>query len=180
VPGGLTTRARHAGGGLLRDVALVALVFLLGGVVGGLLWRWLWTPLQGTVLDGTWYPATNTSAFSSTGIFVLLGLGLGLLLGVSSALLTDRRELMTLGLVVAGSLLAAGVMLVLGRLGMPADPSRLARTAADGARLPGTLAVSGWTPVVAWPTGALLGLFVVFIGLSRKPVDQPSPVDPAG
>lgn len=158
----------------------MALVFALGGAVGGVLWRWLWTPLHGTVLDGTWYPATNASEFSATGIYVLLGLGLGLLLGAFSALVTDRRELVTLGFVVAGSLLAAGAMLAIGRLGMPADPSRLARTAADGTQLPGTLRVTGWTPVVAWPTGALVGLFVVFIGLSRKRADQQSSVDTAG
>ena len=176
----MTTRARHAGGGLVRDVVLVLLLFGLGGVVGGLVWRWLWTPLRGTVLDGTWYPATNASEFSATGIYVLVGLGAGLVLGVLSALVTDRRELVTLGLVVVGSLLAAVAMLAIGRLGMPADPSRLARTAADGTQLPGTLTVTGWTPMVAWPTGALLGLFVVFIGLARKPVDQPSPVGTAG
>lgn len=176
----MTTRARHAGGGLLRDIVPVVLASALAGVVGGVLWRWLWTPLRGTVLDGTWYPATNASEFSATGIFVLLGLGLGVLLGAVSALLTDRRELLALGLVLVGSVLAAATMIAVGRLGMPADPNDLARTAADGTRLPGTLRITGWTPVVAWPAGALLGLFVVFVGLSPKPVDQQSPVDPAG
>ncbi len=117
MPGGLTTRVRHAGGGLLRDVVLVLVTFAAGGLVGGLLWRWLWSPLRGTVLDGTWYPDTNASEFSATGIYVLVGLGLGLVLGAMSALLTDRRELVMLGLVVGGSLIAAGVMLAAGRAG---------------------------------------------------------------
>ena len=179
MPRGLTP-AHHAAGGLLRDVVLVLLLFGLGGAGGGLLWRWLWTPLHGTVLDGTWYPATNSSDFSATGLYVLIGLGLGLVLGVVSGLVTDRRELVTLGLVVAGSLLAAEVMRAVGAIGMPADPSVLARSAADGTQLPGTLIVRGWTPVVAWPAGALVGLFVVFIGLTRKPVEERHRVDAAG
>ncbi len=180
MPRGLTTGARHAGGGLLREVVLVLLLFGLGGLVGGALWRWLWTPVSGTVFEGVWYPATNTSEFSATGLYVLIALGLGLVLGVLSALVTDRRELLVLGLVVVGSLLAAWLMLLVGGLGMPADPTALAATTANRTELPSTLTVRGWSPYVAFPTGALVGLCVVFIGVSRKPADQPHPVDSAG
>ena len=179
MPRGLT-RARHAGGGLVRDVVLVPLLFGIGGVVGGMVWRWLWTPLRGTAFQGVWYPATNSSDFSATGLYVLIGLGVGLVLGVLSALVTDRRELLTLGLVVLGSLLAAWVMLLVGEVGMPADPSRLAAGAGDRTPLPGTLTVRGWSPYGAFPTGALLGLCVVFVGVSRKPGDEPPPDDTAG
>ena len=174
------TPARHAGGGLVRDVVLLLVLFGVTGVVGGVLWRWLWSPIRGTVLDGVWYPDTNASPFSATGLYVLIGLGVGLVAGVLGALVTDRRELVTLGLVTVGSLLAAWLMLLVGGLGMPADPSDLARSASDGARLPGTLMVTGWSPFVALPTGALLGLCVVFVGLSRKPVDEHSSVGAAG
>lgn len=151
---------------------LVLLLFGVGGLLSGGLWRWLWTPPRGTVADGVWFPAAEGSDFAATGLYVLVGLGVGLLLGVLSGLVTDRRELLTLGLVVAGSLLAGWVMLRVGELGMPVDPTRLAPRAADGTRLPGTLTVAGWIPLAAFPCGALLGLFVVFVGLSRKPVDQ--------
>ncbi|WP_432478718.1 hypothetical protein [Nocardioides sp. GXQ0305] len=174
------TRARHAGGGLVRDVVLVVLLFALAGVVGGLVWRWIWTPMRGTVLDGVWYPATNSSPFSATGLYVLVALVTGLLAGLIGALVTDRRELVTLVLVAGGSLLAGWVMLQVGAIGMPADPTTLARSADDGTRLPGTLTVTGWSPLVAFPTGALLGLFVVFVGLSRKPAEQPDSVGTAG
>ena len=165
------TPARHAGGGLVRDVALLLVLLGVAGVAGGLLWRWLWSPIRGTVLDGVWYPDTNASPFSATGLYVLIALGVGMVAGVLGALLTDRRELVTLGLVAAGSLLAGWLMLLIGGVGMPADPVDLARSAADGARLPGTLAVTGWSPLVALPTGALRGLCVVFVGLSRKPAE---------
>ncbi len=174
------TGARHASGGLVRDVVLVLLLFGVAGVAGGLLWRWLWTPLRGTVLGGVWYPATNSSPFSATGLYVLIALGVGLLAGVLSALVSDRRELVTLGLVTVGSLLAGWVMLQIGRIGMPADPSVLARSTPDRAELPGTLMVTGRSPFVAFPTGALLGLCVMFVGLSRKPIDQHDSVGAAG
>jgi hypothetical protein len=174
------TAARHAEGGLVRDVVLVLLLFGLAGVAGGALWQWLWTPISGTVLGGVWYPATNSSAFSATGLYVLVALGLGLVAGLFAALVADRRELVTLGLVVVGSLLAGWVMLRVGAIGMPADPFDVARTAADGTRLPATLAVTGWSPLVAFPTGALLGLCVMFVGVSRKPVDEPSSVGADG
>lgn len=174
------TGARHASGGVVRDVVLVLLLFAVAGVAGGLLWRWLWTPLRGTVLGGVWYPATNSSPFAATGIYVLVGLGVGLVAGVLAALVTDRRELLTLGLVAVGSLLAGWVMLQIGGIGMPADPHELARSTPDRAQLPGTLAVTGWSPFVAFPTGALLGLCVMFVGLSRKPVEQHDSVGAAG
>jgi len=180
VPRGLTSPARHAGGGLVRDVALVLVLFGLGGVAGGLLWRWLWTPFRGTVLDGVWYPQTNSSSFSATGIFVLLGLGLGLVLGVLSALLTDRRELLMLGLVLAASLLAGWVMVSVGSIGMPADPSRVALTAPDRTQLPATLVVRGWSPYGAFPAGALIGLGGVFVGVTRTPEFPSTRGDHAG
>ena len=176
----MTPGARHAGGGLLRDVVLVLLLFGLGGLAAGLLWRWLWTPLSGTVFQRVWYPDTNASPFSATGLYVLIALGVGILAGLLSALLTDRRELVVLGLVVAGSVLAAWVMLEVGGFGMPADPNDLAADAANGTRLPGTLTVTGWPPLGAFPAGALLGLCVVFLGLSRKPSEHPHSVGTAG
>ena len=156
------------------------LLFGVGGLLCGGLWRWLWTPPRGTVASGVWFPTPEGSDFAATGLYVLVGLGAGLLLGMLIALVTDRRELLTLGLVVAGSLLAGWVMLRVGELGMPADPSRLAPRAADGTRLPGTLTITGWIPLAAFPIGALVGLFGVFVGLSRKPVDQQRERPPDG
>ena len=170
MPRGLTSGARHAGGGAVRDVVLVLVLFGVGGLLCGGLWRWLWTPPRGTVAHGVWFPAVEGSDFAATGLYVLIGLGAGLLLGVLSGLVSDRRELLTLGLVVAGSLLAGWVMLRVGELGMPADPNQLAPRAADGTQLPGTLTITGRSPLAAFPAGALVGLFVVFVGLSRKPL----------
>ncbi len=172
--------ARHARGGVPRDVALVLGLFALGGLGGGLLWRWLWTPFRGTAFQGVWYPQVNSSPFAGTGTYVLVGLGIGVLLGALSAIVADRRELLTLALVLAGSGLAAWIMLGVGKLGMPADPSVVARHVADRTMLPATLTVHGWSPLGALPAGAMIGVFVVFVGITRKPVDQPISADTAG
>ena len=56
------------------------------------------------------------------------------------------------------------------------DPVALARSAPDGTRLPGTLVVTGASPFVALPVGALVALVVVFFGLGRPGRRRPSRV----
>ena len=183
MPEQLIPAARHATGrGWLRDAGLVLAIFALGGVVAGLAWRWLWTPTSGVVVDGVWVADGEgvREAFSGTGLYVLVGLAAGVCLGVLSALLADRQELVTLALVVVGSVLAGWLMLRVGTIGLPPDPQPLAAAAADRTRLPGTLEVTGWSPFVALPSGALAGLCVVFVGLSRKPPEVPPPIHSAG
>ena len=71
------------------------------------------------------------------------------------------------GGVVVGSVLAGWVMYRVGVALAPPDPGPLARTARAGTRLPGTLKVSGASPFLALPAGALIGLIIVFVGLAR-------------
>lgn len=181
--GELTSSARHAQkGAWVRDVVVVLLLFAVGGVVAGLVWHWLWTPPSGLVVDGVWYPdeAGLAVSFGGTGLYVVVGATAGLVLGVASALLADRRELLTLGLVVLGSVLAAWLMREVGTIDVPPNPQALAPGAEDYARLPGTLEVTGASPWVALPSGALAGLCAIFVGLSRKPVDDAPADDHAG
>lgn len=172
MPGQLSEPTHHVTkGAWMRDAAVVLALFVVGGAVAGLLWHWLWTPPTGRVLDGVWYPDEDglRAAFGGTGLYVVVGLGAGLLLGVASALLVDRRELLTLALVVAGSALGGWIMLEVGMIGVPTDPQVLAAGAGDDTRLPGTLTVAGGIPLIALPAGALAGLCAIFVGLSRKP-----------
>jgi hypothetical protein len=151
-------------------VAVVAL-FAAGGMLAGLVWEWLWTPPSGVVVDGEWLLDTEAlrADFSGTALYVLVATVTGLLLGTLAAMLFDRHELATLVAVVAGSALAAWLMWQVGhRLGPP-DPELVARSAEDGARVPGRLEVVGRSPFAALPSGALLGVVVVFIGLTRRP-----------
>jgi hypothetical protein len=150
------------------------------GALAGVVWQWLWTPTIGVVVDHRWSAGDALGLqheFSGTGWYVVVALVAGLIAGVGVALLVDRVPLLTLAAVVVGSALAAWVMLLVGSALGPPDPDIAARTADDGTRLPMELGVTGWSPWIALPSGALMGLLLVFIGLS--PRRQPPSVESA-
>jgi hypothetical protein len=152
------------------QAAVIVLVLVAAGALAGLLWEWLWTPPSGVVVDHQWVQDEEglRNDFSGTGLYVAVGALAGLLLGAAVALVFDRDELVTLAAVVFGSLLAAWVMYRVGLSLGPPDPAPLAEAAKDATRLPGTLEVAGESPFVAFPSGVLVGLLVVFFGLSRR------------
>ena len=162
-------------------VVLLAAVGALGAVV----WNWVWTPPVGVVSDHQWLAENEASLrgqFSSTGWFVVVASVAGLLGGVLVSFFLDRVPLVTLLAVVVGSAVATWVMLQVGAALGPADPHHLALTAKEGTHLPGQLQVShaspddvpGWlgftrhSPLIAFPTGALVGMTLVFLGLSAR------------
>ena len=154
----------------LRRAAVLLVVFAAAGVVAGLVWEWIWTPPSGVVieheylLDGDGLRAT----FSGTALYVLVGAVAGLLVGVGIAVLTEGAELVTLAAVAVGSALAGWLMLLVGTSVDPPDPGPVAETSEDLTELPDELEVSGWSPFVAFPSGALVGLTVVFVGLAGR------------
>lgn len=153
---------------LLRDVLLVLAGFAVGGVLCGVVWEWWWTPPTGTVVDGVWYPglASVREVFSGTALYVVVALLAGLLLGAASGWLFDRMELVTLLSVLVGSVLAGWLMLQTGSALAPPDPQVAAASAPNDTELRGTLRVSGTSPHLALPVGALAGLGAVFMGLA--------------
>lgn len=154
----------------VRRAAVVLVLFAVAGALAGVLWEWLWTPPTGVVLDREFLLDGEglRSAFSGTALYVLVAAVAGLLLGVGVAVLTDDSELVTLAAVLVGSVLAAWLMYVVGTALGPPDPGPLADRAQDMTRLPDDLQVSGWSPFVAFPSGALVGVTVVFVGLAGR------------
>jgi len=153
------------------ELGLVVAAFALGGAVAGFAWERLWTPATGVVVDHRWRPADALALqqqFSGTGWYVVVGTALGLVLGIVASLLVDRVPLLTLVAVVVGSALAAWLMLRVGVALGPPDPQHVAAAAKDGTRLPAQLTVSGRSPFIAFPLGALLGLVIVLIGLGPR------------
>lgn len=150
---------------LLLGVAILTGV----GAVAGVVWEWLWTPTVGVVVDHEWMAVDEQGlrgVFSGTGWYVVVGSVAGLLAGALVAMVLDRQPLLTLVAVVVGSVLGAWLMVQVGTSLGPPDPDRVARTAQDGTRLPTALEVTGASPWIAMPGGALLGLVLVFLGLS--------------
>lgn len=155
---------------LLR-LALLLAVFAAGGAVAGVVWEWLWTPPVGEVAGGRWLRDAEglREDVSGTALYIVVAVVAGLLLGVLAGLLSEDSELVTLVAVVLGSVLAGWLMLEVGQALGPTDPQVLAADADRGTRLPGRLEVSGRSPYVAFPAGALIGLLVVFVGFARHP-----------
>ena len=157
---------------VLLTVAVLA-AYALVGLGAGWAWHELWQPSDGVVFEKQWYADGEAlrQDFSGTGLYVLVAAGCGLALGVVFALVGGSRPVLTLVLCVAGSLLAAWLMLTLGeRLG-PSDPHELAKSAKDGTRLPSALRVSGLPPLLAFSLGSLAALalvFTLFHGNSRE------------
>lgn len=156
-----------------QGLAVLALFAGLGAAAG---WVWfrLWDSPPGVVADHTWYPDPympgQRADFDAIALYVLVALGAGLVGGVVCALLLDRSEVVTVVAVAAGSCLAAWLMAVVGTDLGPADPEVLARTAADGTKLSGDLALTGFSPYIALPFGALFALVVVFLAtVGRRP-----------
>lgn len=163
-----TTRPRISWGRVLRDVLLVLVIAAVAGAVCGVLWEMWWTPPSGLVLEGVWYPDAEgvRQLFSGTGLYVVIAVAGGVLVGASCAWLFDRVELATLTAVAFGSVLAAWLMLQVGTSLAPEDPTALAAESVDYTELPGALAVEGDGAYVAFPVGALTGVTIVFIGLT--------------
>lgn len=164
---------------VLVQVVAVLVVFAALGAAGGWLWYTLWSPPSGVVSGGEWYTSEHglREQFSGVALFVVIGVAAGVVLGALAAWRLDRSELATLAAVVVGSTLAAWLALRVGAHLSPADPHRLAETAADGTRLKGHLTVDAWAPRGAWTFGGLLGVALVYAGSLGR---GSRPEDPRG
>ncbi|CAN5321135.1 hypothetical protein BH09ACT12_BH09ACT12_03330 [soil metagenome] len=162
--------------GQVVEALLVLAVFAAAGLGAGWLWERWWTPTNGVVLDGTWVPGYRPEGdlfvfdfpslagfFDGTAEYVVLGVGAGLVLGVLCSLLGRRSELVMLGAIVGGSVLASLIAYRFGTHLGPVDPTSLAAAADDGTSLSANLAIKGASPFVAWPLGALLGLCLTYL-----------------
>ncbi|GEB13223.1 hypothetical protein GUY44_13970 [Pimelobacter simplex] len=176
-------RPRDLTGALVVPPVLGA---VLGAAGGWLWWAW-WGPApQGKIYDTTagphWYPDPFdpgiTRDFSGTATYVVVGFGLALLLGLVSGWLARKVAVPGLLALLVGAGLATLLMYLIGESFSPPDPASLAAAKKIGAVLPGHLHVSGWTPYLAWPVGALLGYLVVLLSLTSEsqPPARPSSV----
>jgi hypothetical protein len=158
---------------LAQALATVA-AFAAVGASAGWLWYKLWDVPSGVVSGGQWYTseAGLRDEFQGVAWFVTLALAAGLILGMLTAWLFDRSELVTLVAVIVGSVLASYLMLRVGTHLSPPDPHELAKTAQDGDKLKGALQVSAWAPKGAFTFGALVGLGLVYaVSIGRAPTE---------
>jgi hypothetical protein len=160
----------------------VLIAYALVGLVAGLVWEAVWTPPTMVVQQHHAFYADYQSlrrVFTGTGLYVIVGAIASVLTALAISVLTRQRELLVLVAVTLGSALAALVMREVGVSRGPADPTVLAKTTANGSRLPGTLDVSGHSPYLVWPMSALFVLALVFFAWprSRAQVDDRDRID---
>lgn len=186
---------------LIQAAVIVVGFVVIAGVLGGFLVERLWSPPDGMVYQHEWFrglisldPLTEAEN-ADQGVFAGLGwyaaiscLG-GLLLGALAAGLLASSELVTLPAVLVGGLAAGVVMRVVATALAPADPTALARHAADGTVFPDTLHLGPWWTITLVPGAALLALAAVFLLVtprrrtvlaapSSAPVPPPPPSSP--
>ena len=156
----------------LRQAAVIVLVFAVAGVICGFIWEAAWSPEPGEVVKHVWYPFSWDRAmptdFAGTGWYVVVSIVAGVVLGGLLSWLQDRSELVTLAAVVVGGLLAAYLMRVVGLHRGPGDPQRIAKTAADGTKLPSELRLASWWLLMVLPGAALAALSVVFLTVTKR------------
>ena len=170
---------RKGWGPAIVQAGIIVALFAAGGVVAGVVWEWLWTPQRGVVVDQEWLLglAGLRAEFSATGLYVVVASVAGLLIGALCGVVLDRAELVTLVAVLVGAALAGWVMVQVGHALGPPDPRELAEAARNGKRLPSDLRIAGKSPYVAFPAGAMLGLTVVLLGMTKRLAPA---VDPPG
>jgi hypothetical protein len=175
--------------GLTGVLVVPPLLGALLGAVGGWLWWAWWGPapqgkIYDTVAGKAWYPDPFdpgiTRDFSGTATYVVVAFGLALLLGLVGGWLARNKAVAGIIAVLVGAGLGVLVMTLLGESFSPPDPATLLAGHKVGDTLPGHLAVSSWTPYLAWPVGAMLAYLVLMLsfnpsttGESVRP-EQPS------
>ena len=166
----------------LEVVAVLAL-FAVAGAGCGWLWFHVWNQPTGTVIRHVWYPDDEEGlrdVFDSTAWYVLFAVAGGAVVGGLATLFARRAPLVTLAAVLAGSALAAWLMLRTGLALSPEDPQVLAKTAADQTELRGRLSLEGaHSPYLAWPLGSLTVLMVLnFLLSSGDRIKEREDADP--
>jgi hypothetical protein len=159
------TAARRSwrSGSLLLAVGVLS-AYAATGLGAGWMWHELWQSSDGVVFQHDWYADGDAlrQDFSGTALYVLVAAGCGLVLAAVLAFVAAARPVLLVVLCVAGSVLAAWLMLRLGEWLGPTDPHQLAKTADDGTHLPSALRVSGFPPLLAFSAGSLAAVGVVF------------------
>ena len=158
----------------LEDAVAVLAVYVALGVLGAVVWWLLVDPaLYTKAANGGLGMGEGQlgKRFNADGWYaVIAGIG-GLLSGTALSWWRGRDPLLTSTLVLGGSLVAAGVMSVLGGWLGPPDPESVAASVEVGATVPMRLAVDSAVCYLVWPVTALIGCLIVL--WSPPPGDQP-------
>lgn len=162
-------RARAAA----KDVLTVVGIYLLLGLVSGLLWWLLVDPATFTKVSdgGSMGELELGKRFNGDGWYAVIGAVAGLSSGVAITWWRSRDFLLTTALLVVGAGVAAAVMAVTGHLLGPGDTDVALAAVKEGAMVPVQLEVTAKASYLVWPIAALIGSLVVLWSPSRDSGD---------
>lgn len=161
------------------DVGVVALWFLVAGVLAGLAW-WLLTPLPEATRVGdaaSLDPEQLTGEVAIDGWFAVIATLVGLVSGVVLLGWRRRDPVLVVVLSVVGAGLASLVMIGLGRLLGPGDVVAALRALPDGGKAPVPLRLHAPGVALLLPAATALGALVQLWVLRR---DDRNPEEPHG
>jgi hypothetical protein len=175
-----------ASGSPVRTALLVLLAYAVLGAVAGVVWEAVWKPPGQVIAQHQVFYDSYSSlrrVFSGTGLYVVVGALASAVLALVVTLLARGRELLTLGLVIVGSSIAAAVMWKVGTTLGPTDPAQAAAHTTGRTLVSGELSVKGKSPYLVWPMASLLVLTLVFFAspgdaVPRESDDTPDASDP--
>jgi hypothetical protein len=161
-PAATDSRTRRSAA--VDDVVAVLGTYVVLGVVGAVLWWALCDPATFTVTDDGGIAMGEVELakrFDPDAWYAVIAAVLGLVSGTVLTWWRSRDHLLTSGLLLVGSAVAAALMAVLGGWLGPADPRTLAATAEPGAQLSAALTVDATVTYLVWPVTVLVGALVV-------------------
>ncbi|MEV7779190.1 hypothetical protein [Kitasatospora sp. NPDC088351] len=162
----------------LQVGAIMVLVCLLLGLAMAGLWVWL-APKVPLVVDGNrilYGDPEGEQRAGADSVFVLIGLGLGILTALGAFLVTRRRGggiAVAVGLTVGGLLASLGAW-GLGRwLGPSRDLVAQARKVGDGGHFSADLDLGAYGAVLVWPMAAMVVLLALSAAFGKREEDPP-------
>ncbi|MBD8869233.1 hypothetical protein [Nocardioides donggukensis] len=150
-----------------RDAVLVVLGFTVAGALCGWLWHALWAPAPTGVVVGETAYFPPDQEFAGTGLYMLIAVLAGLVLGGVATFLLERDEVVTLAATVLGAVAAGAVMALVGHLLGPESVAEAIARTADYEEVRSDLRVGTPAAYAAFPGGALMGAVLVLVTFTR-------------
>lgn len=160
------------GQGVSADAVWILGTYVLLGLVGGVLWWLLVEPAYFTKGENGGLGMGEVQLgkrFNADGWYAVIAIVFGLLSGAALAWVRTRDHLVTAGLILFGSVVAAVVMSAVGTVLGPEAPETVAASAPVGARIAMQVAVTAPVNYLVWPIAVLVGTLLV---LWSPPVDS--------
>ncbi|MFF1793225.1 hypothetical protein ACFVXQ_03120 [Kitasatospora sp. NPDC058263] len=171
----------------LKVGAVTVLACLALGLLMAVLWAWL-APKVPLVVDGNkilYGDPEGEQRAGADSVFVLIGLGMGIVTALGAFLFTRRRGggiAVATGLAVGGLLASVGAWGLGRRLGPASDLVAEARRVGNGGHFDADIDLGAYGALLAWPMAAMVVLLALSAAFGKREEDPPpywaGPYDP--